>query len=64
MTKDERQKAEEILKKRRAAEKGLKAQTDNQAPDPAEHDPFEEQKPDGEALEKAAVAGMALRKSG
>jgi hypothetical protein len=65
MAKSEDQKAEEILEKRRAAAKGLKPQ--NRPADPMESDPLEaEPAPDDDAspLEKTALAGMVLRRSG
>lgn len=64
MPRDEREKAEETLRKRRAAEKGLKPQSGDRPADPMERGLPEEGQPDGEAIEKAAIAGIVLRRSG
>jgi hypothetical protein len=75
MNENEKQKAEEIIKKRRLAEKGLKERSDGKPVDPLEDiesldpddkdmtpdEPEERQK---EVAERAAVAGAALRRNG
>jgi hypothetical protein len=74
MTEDEKAKAEEILKKRRLAAKGLKERGDGKPVDPLDDigsfDPDADLQPDDpEELEKkiaerALPAGIALRRSG
>ena len=70
MTQTDREKAEEILKKRRLAAKGLKEQPDGRAIDPMEDfDPLGETAADsddaqGDRTKKAAVAGIVTRQSG
>jgi hypothetical protein len=70
MTKTNREKGEEILKKRRLAAKGLKEQPDGRA-----IDPMEDFNPLGETIvdtneaqvgrtKQAAVAGIVTRRSG
>ena len=75
MDEDEKEKAEEILKKRRLAAKGLKERGDGKPVDPLEDieslnpddkdpTPDEPEERQQEVAERAAVAGPALRKSG
>jgi hypothetical protein len=74
MTKDDKEKAAEILKKRRLAAKGLEVRPDGKPVDPMEDigsfDPDADLQPDDpEELEKkiaerALPAGIALRRSG
>ncbi len=70
MTKTDREKGEEILKKRRLAAKGLKEQPDGKAIEPMEDfDPMGEtvagsDHRQGDTAAKAAVAGVVTRRSG
>ena len=69
MTKTDREKGEEILRKRRLAAKGLKEQPGGKAIDPMEDfDPLGETAADGDdqgdRTAKAAVAGIVTRRSG
>ena len=70
MTKSDREKGEEILKKRRLAAKGLKEQPGGNAIDPMEDfDSLGEIAADGDKRQgdrtaKAAVAGIVTRRSG
>jgi hypothetical protein len=70
MASDEERKAEEILKKRRLAAKGLKETPDGRAIDPMEDfDPLDENRGDadddqGDIAARAAAIGVVTRRSG
>ena len=59
MTEGEKQKAEELLRKRRLAAKGLADKPENE-----ESDPIAEEEREEEGATRAAVTAAALRRSG